>query len=56
MGEDNITFETDYPHTDSTWPDTKEIAGELLAGVDDAAVRKIVRGNAIRMLQLDLTP
>jgi predicted TIM-barrel fold metal-dependent hydrolase len=56
VGEDNITFETDYPHTDSTWPDTKEIAAELLAGVDDGAVRKIVRGNAIRMLQLDLTP
>ena len=56
MGEDNITFETDYPHTDSTWPDTKQVASELFADVDDAAVRKIVRGNAIRMLRLDLTP
>ena len=43
VGEDNITFETDYPHTDSTWPDTKEVAGELLArrrrrrGVQDRA-------------------
>jgi hypothetical protein len=27
-----------------------------IVSVDDAAVRKIVRGNAIRMLQLDLTP
>jgi threonine dehydrogenase-like Zn-dependent dehydrogenase len=54
VGEDNITFETDYPHTDSTWPDTKEIAGEMFAGLDDAVVRKFVRGNAIRMLQLDL--
>ena len=26
VGVDNITFETDYPHTDSTWPDTKEVA------------------------------
>ena len=54
VGEDNVTFETDYPHTDSTWPDTKEIVGEMFAGLDDAVVRKIVRGNAIRMLQLDL--
>ena len=23
VGIDNATFETDYPHTDSTWPDTK---------------------------------
>ena len=25
VGVDNVTFETDYPHTDSTWPDTLEI-------------------------------
>jgi predicted TIM-barrel fold metal-dependent hydrolase len=56
VGVDNITFETDYPHTDSTWPDTKAICSGLLADVDDAAVRKIVRGNAIRMLHLDLEP
>ena len=56
VGVDNITFETDYPHTDSTWPDTKEVATEMFAGLDDDAVRKIVRGNAIRMLHLDLTP
>ena len=56
VGVDNITFETDYPHTDSTWPDTLEVATEMFAGLDDDAVRKIVRGNAIRMLQLDLTP
>ena len=28
VGVDNITFETDYPHTDSTWPDTKQVAEE----------------------------
>jgi predicted TIM-barrel fold metal-dependent hydrolase len=56
VGVDNITFETDYPHTDSTWPDTFEIATKMFAGLDDDAVRKIVRGNAIRMLHLDLTP
>jgi predicted TIM-barrel fold metal-dependent hydrolase len=56
VGVDNITFETDYPHTDSTWPDTFEIATEMFAGLPDDAVRKIVRGNAIRMLHLDLTP
>jgi predicted TIM-barrel fold metal-dependent hydrolase len=53
VGVDNITFETDYPHTDSTWPETKKIATEMMADLDDAAVYKIVRGNAIRMLCLD---
>jgi predicted TIM-barrel fold metal-dependent hydrolase len=53
VGVDNITFETDYPHTDSTWPDTKKIAEEMVAGLPDDAIYKIMRGNAIRMLSLD---
>jgi len=54
VGVDNITFETDYPHTDSTWPHTKEVAEKMFAGLDPVTVRKIVRDNAIRMLHLDL--
>jgi predicted TIM-barrel fold metal-dependent hydrolase len=54
VGIDNITFETDYPHTDSTWPDTKAVAEEMMVGLTDEQVYKIVRGNAIRMLDLDL--
>jgi len=56
VGVDNITFETDYPHTDSTWPDTKEVAEKMMGDLPADAIRKIVRGNAIRMLQLDLEP
>jgi predicted TIM-barrel fold metal-dependent hydrolase len=54
IGEDRVTFETDYPHTDSTWPDTKAVAEEMFAALDDDVVYKIVRGNAIRMLGLEL--
>jgi predicted TIM-barrel fold metal-dependent hydrolase len=53
-GVDNITFETDYPHTDSTWPETRQVAEKLMEGVPDDVVYKLMRGNAIRMLQLDL--
>ncbi|HUP76407.1 MAG TPA: amidohydrolase family protein [Acidimicrobiales bacterium] len=53
VGEDNITFETDYPHTDSSWPDTKEIAEAMFAGLTDEQIYKAVRGNAIRMLGLE---
>jgi len=55
IGSDRITFETDYPHTDSTWPDTKAVATSLVEGLSDDAVYKIMRGNAIRMLSLDAT-
>lgn len=54
VGVDNITFETDYPHTDSTWPHTKKLAEEMTAGLDDETIWKIMRGNAIKMLHLDL--
>ena len=53
VGADNITFETDYPHTDSTWPHTLQVAEKMFAGLDDGTVAKICRGNALRMLSLD---
>ncbi|HEX2737788.1 MAG TPA: amidohydrolase family protein, partial [Acidimicrobiia bacterium] len=54
IGVDNVTFETDYPHSDSTWPDTKKVAEDIMKDLDDDTIYKIVRGNAIRMLHLDL--
>ena len=54
VGENNVTFETDYPHTDSTWPDTKAVAEGLVEGLTDEQIYKVMRGNAIRMLSLDL--
>jgi predicted TIM-barrel fold metal-dependent hydrolase len=54
VGVDNVTFETDYPHTDTTWPDTKAVAEDMMRELPDDVVYKLVRGNAIRMLSLDL--
>jgi predicted TIM-barrel fold metal-dependent hydrolase len=56
IGVDNVTFETDYPHVDSSWPESKEVATKLLAGFDEEVQYKILRGNAIRMLSLDFDP
>ena len=53
VGVDNICFETDYPHTDTTWPNTKAYVEKMLAGFDDDVIYKVLRGNAIRMLELD---
>ena len=54
VGVDNITFETDYPHTDTTWPDTKEVAEEMMGHLPQDVVWKIVRGNAARMLGIKI--
>ncbi len=55
VGVDNICFETDYPHTDTTWPHSKEYVEKMVAdaGLDDDTAYKVLRGNAIRMLELD---
>ena len=53
VGEDNVTFEVDYPHTDSTFPNTVALAREMFAGLSDEQRYKVCRGNAIRMLHLD---
>ena len=54
VGENNICFETDYPHTDTTWPNSKEYCEKMLEPVKSDEQRyKILRGNAIRMLELD---
>ena len=54
IGVDNVTYESDYPHSDSTWPNTRQIAEEQMKDLDRDTIEKIVRGNAIRMLKLDL--
>ena len=53
VGEDNICFETDYPHTDTTWPFALEEAAKMTAALTEAQRYKVLRGNAIRMLSLD---
>lgn len=53
IGVNNITYESDYPHSDSTWPNTKDDALRQMSKLTDEQVFRIVRGNAIDMLQLD---
>ena len=53
VGVNNVTYETDYPHTDTTWPHTHEYVEKVLANVPDEIVHKILRGNALNMLSLD---
>ncbi len=53
IGEDNVLFECDYPHADSTWPDTRQVAEELTHGLEAGVVEKLMRGNAIRLFGLD---
>ena len=52
VGIDNVLFETDYPHSDGTFPRSKEVAHELFGHLDAVSVHKLARGNAITLLDL----
>ena len=52
IGIDRITFETDYPHSDSTWPDSRDVAIRLLHGLDQSSIHRILRTNAIDLFEL----
>ena len=54
IGEDNVMLECDYPHSDSTWPDTPEMANKWLGHLPDDVIDKITVGNAMRVY--DFTP
>jgi predicted TIM-barrel fold metal-dependent hydrolase len=53
VGIDQITFECDYPHQDSTWPHTYDYLSQAVADLPEEDQYKIARGNAIEMLGLE---
>ncbi|HQV58688.1 MAG TPA: amidohydrolase family protein, partial [Ilumatobacteraceae bacterium] len=50
VGIDQILFETDYPHSDGTFPHSRKIAHEMFvaAGMNADECYKVLRGNAIQ--------
>jgi hypothetical protein len=48
-----MTWECDYPHSDTTWPRSPEILARSLEGVPDAEVAKITHENAIRFFRAE---
>jgi len=53
IGIDSITWECDYPHSDSTWPHSPEALAKQLAGVPDDEVNKLTYENAMRIYRFD---
>ena len=54
IGEDNVLFETDYPHQDGTFPNTLAIAEELFGHLEQEIIDKIARNNAINLFGLTI--
>jgi predicted TIM-barrel fold metal-dependent hydrolase len=50
---ENVCWECDYPHSDSTWPTAPEAAMKYLADVPDDEIDKITHVNAMRIFRYD---
>jgi predicted TIM-barrel fold metal-dependent hydrolase len=49
IGEDNVMCETDYPHSDSTWPECITAVKKLIGHLPTETQYKLLRGNAERL-------
>ncbi|HVQ78270.1 MAG TPA: amidohydrolase family protein [Candidatus Binatia bacterium] len=54
IGPDVLMWGSDYPHTESTFPRSREILGECLAGVAPADAVRIVSSKAAALYGFDL--
>ena len=56
IGVDHVMVESDYPHADSTWPDTQETLVRCFGALPDAVLRKVAGGNAAVLFDHPLPP
>jgi predicted TIM-barrel fold metal-dependent hydrolase len=56
IGVDHITLDIDYPHADSSWPDTQLLVHDRIGGLPDDEIRKITYENASRLFRHPVSP
>ncbi|CAB4830716.1 MAG: amidohydrolase family protein [Actinobacteria bacterium] len=56
IGIDTLMWGSDYPHTESTFPKSREILGRILADVPAAEVRRIISRNCAELYDFTVPP
>ena len=54
IGVDNLMWGSDYPHSESTFPQSRKILAEILAGVPEEEQAKIAGANTARLYGFDV--
>jgi predicted TIM-barrel fold metal-dependent hydrolase len=54
IGSDSLMWASDFPHSDSTWPNSQRVIARDFEGVPAADVAKITRDNCARAYGLGL--
>jgi predicted TIM-barrel fold metal-dependent hydrolase len=55
IGVDNMMWGSDYPHSESTFPQSRKILAEILKGVPDDEQARIAGDNTARVYTLEKT-
>ena len=50
---DNVCWESDFPHSDTSWPHAPETLADLLGDLAPDVVARVTHGNAMRHFQFD---
>ncbi len=53
LGHDNLMWACDYPHPDSTWPNSQEAIEETLGTLGEEAIRKMTGETCKKLYKLD---
>lgn len=56
IGIDNVMVEVDYPHSDSSWPNSIGVSTKALQGLPDSDTYKVLQGNARRVFKFEPAP
>ncbi len=54
VNEDLVAYETDYPHSDTLWPEVPEFLWKSINHLTDEQVNKITHRNAMRWFNFDM--
>ena len=54
FGADNYMWASDFPHADSTWPNSLKVIAKDFEGIPDDVTRKMTCDNAAKLYRMDL--
>jgi predicted TIM-barrel fold metal-dependent hydrolase len=55
FGPDHVMLEVDYPHADSTWPDTQDLVHQRLGHLPEDVITKLTHENATRLFRWQIS-
>jgi len=53
IGIDRVLYETDYPHTDTAWPECQSVGAEMVSHLTPADQERVLAGNARDLFRVE---